>query len=123
MFNKRVLQERIKRYTIDVFIMLNKLPKSPACNIITSQRLRASSSESANYRAACRAKSKRDCVNKLKIVEEEADESMFWLEILSDLHLGDVNETTYLIAECNELLSIIIASLKTLRNQSYTRNS
>jgi hypothetical protein len=48
---------------------------------------------------------------------------MFWLEILSDLHLGDVNETTYLIAECNELLSIIIASLKTLRNQSYTRNS
>jgi four helix bundle protein len=122
-FNKKELQSRFKRYTIAVFKMLDRLPKSPACNIITYQLLKASSSASANYRAACRAKSKRDFVNKLKTVEEETDESMFWLEILHDLNRGDENENTELRTECNELLAIITSSLKTLRNQTYSRIS
>jgi four helix bundle protein len=122
-FNKKELQERYKRFTISVFNILDKLPKTSAGNVITYQLLRSSSSASANYRSACRAKSKRDFINKLKTVEEETDESLFWLEIIDELKMGKENDISYLSTECNELLSIITTSLKTLRNQSPIRNS
>jgi len=116
-FNKKALQDRFKRFTIDVFKMLEKLPKTQACNVVTYQLLKASSSGAANYRAACRAKSKKDFINKLKTVEEETDESLFWLEIIDEMKFADENELAYLLKESNELVSIITASLKTLRNQ------
>lgn len=97
--------------------MLEKLPKTQACNVVTYQLLKASSSGAANYRAACRAKSKKDFINKLKTVEEETDESLFWLEIIDEMNFADENELAYLLKESNELVSIITASLKTLRNQ------
>jgi len=116
-FNKKELQDRFKRFTIAVFKMLEKLPKTQACNVITYQLLKASSSGAANYRAACRAKSKKDFINKLKTVEEEADESLFWLEIIDEMKFADENKIAFLLKESNELVSIITASLKTLRNQ------
>jgi four helix bundle protein len=116
-FNKKELQDRFKRFTIAVFKMLDKMPKSSACSVITYQLLKSSSSGSANYRAACRAKSRRDFVNKLKTVEEETDESLFWLEIIEEMNFADEKEIEYLLKECNELVSIITTSLKTLRNQ------
>jgi len=116
-FNKKELQDRFKRFTIAVFKMLENLPKSPACNVITYQLLKASSSGAANYRAACRAKSKRDFVNKLKTVEEETDESLFWLELIDEMKFANEKEISFLLEECNELVAIITTSLKTLRNQ------
>lgn len=84
----------------------------------TSQLIRCSSSVGSNYRAACRAKSNKDFINKLKIVEEEADESMYFLELLMEILPERKIEFQKLHAEANELLSIVVASLRTLRKNN-----
>ncbi len=110
--------------------MVEKLPRSKGTDVITYQLIKASSSVAANYRAVCRAKSKADFINKLKIVEEESDESLFWLEFISDLeliHQPDLSDRIRagkavlagkkllkdLIKEADELVSIFTAALKT----------
>ena len=93
--------------------MIGKLPKSKGAEVIAYQLIKASSSVAANYRAVCRAKSKADFINKLKIVEEEADESLFWLEFIADLDLIQKILLINLIKEANELVSIFTAALKT----------
>ena len=93
--------------------MAEKLPKSKGAEVITYQLIKASSSVAANYRAVCRAKSKADFINKLKIVEEESDESLFWLEFIVDLELIHNKLLKDLIKESNELVSIFVAALKT----------
>ena len=87
-------------------------------NAYCNQLIRCSSSVGANYRAACRAKSDADFINKLKIVEEEADESMYFLELLLQVTNKEHQEMKRLHAEGNELLSIVVASIKTMRNRS-----
>lgn len=71
----------------------------------------------ANYRAACRAKSEADFINKLKIVEEEADESMYFLEIFLEITEVKRDEIKVLLDECNQIVSIVVSSIKTLRNR------
>lgn len=93
--------------------MVEKLPKSKGAEVISYQLIKASSSVAANYRAVCRAKSKADFINKLKIVEEEADESLFWLEFIEGLELIHKVLLKELIKEANELVSIFTAALKT----------
>lgn len=77
--------------------------------------IRCSSSVGANYRAACRAKSSADFINKLKIVEEEADESMYFLEILREVGKVHQEQIDVLLNEADELLSIVVASIKTMK--------
>lgn len=98
--------------------MCEKLPTSRAYNAYISQLIRCSSSVGVNYRASQRAKSTADFINKLKIVEEEADESIYFLELLSEINKEEnlKNEILFLMKEGNEILSIIVASLKTARN-------
>ena len=84
--DKVQLQSRTKNFTLRVFNMVEKLPKSKGTEVIIYQLIKASTSVAANYRAACRAKSRADFINKLKIVEEESDESLFWLEFIADLN-------------------------------------
>ena len=91
--------------------------KARKCDAFSRQLIRCSSSVGANYRAACRAKSTADFINKLKIVEEEADESMFFLEIFQEISDNNHNELKKLHAEANELTAIVVASIKTLRNK------
>ena len=98
---------------LEHFKMVEKLPKSKGAEVIAYQLIKASSSVAANYRAVCRAKSKADFINKLKIVEEEADESMFWLELIGDLELIHKRLLKELIKEADELVSIFTAALKT----------
>ncbi len=93
--------------------MVEKLPKSKGAEVIAYQLIKASSSVAANYRSVCRAKSKADFINKLKIVEEESDESLFWLEFISDLELIHKKLLKNLIKEANELVAIFTAALKT----------
>jgi len=100
--------------------MVEKLPKSKGADVITYQLIKASSSVAANYRAVCRAKSKADFINKLKIVEEESDESLFWLEFISELKLIPEKLLKDLINEANELVAIFTAALKTSKKN---RNS
>ncbi len=111
--NKVQLQNRTKSFAIRVFKMAEKLPKSKGTEVIAYQLIKASTSVAANYRVVCRAKSKADFINKLKIVEEESDESLFWLEFIADLELIHKKLLTNLIKEANELVSIFIAAIKT----------
>ncbi len=105
--------------------MVEKLPKSKGTEVIAFQIIKASSSVAANYRAVCRAKSKADFINKLKIVEEGADESLFWLEFIEDLELIHKERLKELIKEADELVSIFTAALKTSKaryKQKTTKN-
>ncbi len=119
--DKVQLQNRTKIFAIRVFKMVENLPKSRGAEVITYQLLKASSSVAANYRAVCRAKSKADFINKLKIVEEESDESLFWLEFISDLELIHKKLLKDLIKEANELVSIFTAALKTSKTNNKLR--
>ncbi len=114
---KEVLKNRTKRFAIDSWSLCAKFPVSREYNAFCNQLIRCSSSVGANYRAACRAKSNADFINKLKIVEEEADESMYFLELLLELSDKEHSEMKRLHAEANELLSIVVASIKTMRNR------
>lgn len=114
---KQELKNRTKRYAIDCWKLCMKFPVSREYNAFCSQLIKCSSSVGANYRAACRAKSDADFINKLKIVEEEADESMYFLELFLEISDIERQEIKRLHNEGNELLSIIVASIKTMRNR------
>lgn len=90
--------------------------------MVADQILRSSSSIGANYRAARRAKSGRDFLNKLKIVEEEADETLYWLEVLEKRRIGSQEVLSSLIQEAHELLSIIVKSINTTRSNMAPQN-
>lgn len=110
------LKKRFMQFAINVAILVTKLPKSAVTPAYGNQLIRSSSSSGANYRAACRAKSKADFINKLKIVEEETDESVYFLELLLFFNSEFKNDFDILIKEGNELLAITVASLRTVRN-------
>ncbi|WP_142785204.1 four helix bundle protein [Changchengzhania lutea] len=114
---KQILKNRTKKYVADCWSLCNKFPVSREYNAFYNQLIRCSSSVEANYRAACRTKSDADFINKLKIAEEEADESMYFLELLLELSDKEDKEIKRLHAEGNELLSIVVASIKTMRNR------
>ncbi|MEL4307983.1 four helix bundle protein [Joostella sp. CR20] len=116
---KEVLKNRTKTFAIDVWKMCDELPNSTGIVILKRQLIRCSTSVGANYRAACRAKSKADFVHKLKIVEEEADEAMYFLELLDEVCVDvDKRWIKKLHTEANEILSIIVASIKTVRSSN-----
>ena len=114
---KEILKNRTKEFAIDCWNLCEKFPITREYNAFCNQLIRSSSSVGANYRAACRAKSKADFINKLKIVEEEADESMYFLELLLEVSKKEHKEIKRLYQEANELLSITVASIKTMRNR------
>ena len=109
------LKDRTKQFAIAVLKYLDKVPKNRPYSTISDQLARCSMSVGANYRAASRAKSSADFINKLKIVEEECDESMYHIEIFQTLLPEDKSQLEILHKEANELLSIIVASIKTAR--------
>ena len=116
---KVVMLKRTKKFAIDCWILCSKLPKTREYNAYVNQLIRCSSSVGANYRATQRAKSAPDFINKLKIVEEEADESHFFLELIQDItmieQIGLNSEIVFLLKEANEITAIIVSSLKTAR--------
>jgi four helix bundle protein len=111
------LKERYKKWAISVIILTRQLPAEPEFKACRNQIVRSAPSVAANYRAACRGKSNPDFINKLKIVEEELDETMFWIEFIVELlpNLKSNFEIAY--KEANELLAITVASIKTARNK------
>ena len=116
--NKYELQERLMLFSIRVFKLVERFPKTKGSDIVSYQLLKSASSSAANYRAACRAKSKADFINKIKIVEEETDESQFWLVFTKRSGLLKENqELELLIKEATELVAIFTQTLKTLKSQ------
>ena len=116
--NSEELKKRLKDFAINVAILLQKLPKSTVNTPYINQLIRSSSSPGANYRAACRAKSTPDFINKLKIVEEELDESVYFLELLQYFNPNLIDHFEKFINEGNELLAITVKSLKTMRKKN-----
>ena len=112
------LKLRTKQFAITVLKFIEKTPNKQPYFALVNQISRCSSSVGANYRAVSRAKSTPDFINKLKIVEEECDETMYFLEIFMELLPEHKIELEVIHKEANEILSIIVASLKTARNNA-----
>ena len=111
------LKIRTKNFALDCWKLCRTIPKTREYDAIVRQLIRSSTSVAANYRAANRAKSDRDFINKMKIVEEEADESQFWLEFLLEIWDENHINISKLIEEANELVAIAVASIKTVRGR------
>ncbi len=111
------ITKRTRQYAIDVWKFCENIPKTREYDAYINQLIRCSSSIGANYRASQRAKSTADFINKLKIVEEEADETLYFLELLSEFNPSLLNEIRVLHKEGDEILSIIVASIKTARKK------
>jgi four helix bundle protein len=113
--NKHELLKRTKIYALRVIKAVQALPHDEVGDVLGRQLLRAGTSVGANYRAACRAKSTADFVNKLKIVEEECDESLYWMELLVESGVIQLRRLEMLMREGDELLAIFVSAIKTIR--------
>jgi len=109
------LQRRTKTFALSVIRLTDQLPRARAADVIGRQLLRSGTSVAANYRSACNARSVADFVSKMGVVEEEADESQFWLELLRESGLLTGTTVEALLREANELTRIAAASSKTAR--------
>ena len=109
------LKLRTKRFALDIIKTVESLPHDQTSRILGGQLLRAGTSVGANYRAVCRAKSNADFISKFGTVEEEADESGFWLELLVDAGKLGSSESQPLVQEANELTAIAVSSINTAR--------
>ena len=111
------MKTRTKQFALRVIRLVESLPNGKAANVIGNQLLRSGTSVGANYRALCRAKSTADFINKLSIVEEEADESIYWMELLIEGKIVKENLLENLMDEGNQILSIVVSSIKTSKEK------
>jgi len=114
------LKQRTKEFGLEIIRLVGSIPSNRTTDVISRQLLKSGTSVGANYRSACRARSRADFVSKMGIVEEEADESMYWLEMLRDSGLVQPSRVQHLHQEANELVSIAISSIKTARASKAT---
>jgi four helix bundle protein len=112
------MQKRTKTFANRVVKLCSALSDDWISRTLGKQLLRCGTSVGANYRAVCRAKSNLDFINKLRIVEEECDESLFWMELLVENQLVKPERLADLMKEANEILAIVVASAKTARASS-----
>jgi four helix bundle protein len=115
--NEPELKARTKPFGLRVIKLVNALPKKPVSWTLGDQLLRAATSVGANYRAACRGRSLAEFIAKLGNVEEEADESMFWLEMIVESGLMPGNLVEPLLKEADELTAIMSASRKSAKGR------
>jgi four helix bundle protein len=113
LMNEPQMKNRTKQFALRILKMADALPTSRSGNAIANQLVRSGTSVAANYRALCRSKSRADFINKTSIVEEEADESGFWLELIVDAGLMTATRMKPLLEEASELTAILVASRKT----------
>jgi four helix bundle protein len=112
--DEKLFKDRTKKLALRVIRLVEALPKSKAGG---RQLIRSATSIGANYRAACRGKSTADVLAKLAIVEEEGDESAYWLELLIEGNIVSEEEVVDLLTETNEIVAMTVASIKTLRGR------
>jgi four helix bundle protein len=114
--NADVLRARTRAFSLRVIKLVQSLPKSMVSDVLGKQVLRCATSVGANYRAACRAQSDAMFISKLSIVVEEADETVYWLELIRDVELVKPELLTELIDEAEQILKIMAASRKTAKH-------
>jgi four helix bundle protein len=110
---------RTKEFALRVLKLADRLPHSRSGKTIANQIVRSGMSVAANYRALCRAKSRADFINKASIVEEEADESCFWLEMVIDAELFPLKRVNPLLQEASEITAMLVATRKTAVTRSH----
>ena len=112
------LKERTKRFALEIIKLVESLPRGRAADVIARQLVDAGTSVGANYRAACRARSQADFVSKMGIVEEETDETIYWIELLVKAGLVNENDVSDLLEEANQILAMTVSSIKTARRKT-----
>jgi len=112
------LKRRTKQFGLRGINVVEALPNARSANVIGNQLLRSATSVGANYRSACRGRSKADFISKIGIAIEEADESLYWMELLIEAGIVLEERLSPLMKEANELISILTASVKTARGNS-----
>src|SRR5580700_9746863 len=116
--NEKDLKERTKQFALRVIKVVESLPKTTAGYEFGKQLFRSGTSVNSNYRAACRAKSKKDFLYKLEVVLEEADETFNWLDLIADSGTMPRKKLSDLMDEANQLVAIFTTSIKTLKLKS-----
>lgn len=111
------LKDRTKAFAIRIIKLVESLPKGKTADVIGRQLLRSGTSVAANYRSSCRARSNADFIAKMGVVEEEADETIFWMELLIESGMVKQERLYALMKEADELLAIIVASIRTARKK------
>jgi four helix bundle protein len=110
-------KQHTKQFGIRIIRLVEALPSGRTASVIGNQLLRSGTSVGANYRAACRGKSVADTLSKLAIVEEEADESLYWMEVLIESGLMPRKRLQDLMQEGDEIVAMVVASIKTMRRR------
>jgi four helix bundle protein len=109
------LKDRTRGFALSVIRIVEAFPRDRCGRVIGDQLFRAGTSVAANYRAAARARSRREFIAKLGIVEEEGDESLFWLELAVDCSLVNRDQVLSLLKEGNQILAMVVSSIRTAR--------
>jgi four helix bundle protein len=116
--NEQLFKDRTKRLALGFIELVEELPRSRTADVIGRQLIRCGTSIGANYRSACRGRSIADVIAKLRIVEEEADESIYWMELLVESKLLPPARLNHLLKETNEIIAMTVASIRTLQRRN-----
>ncbi len=116
--DENLFKQRTKYLALRIIKMVEALPKTKTADVLGRQLIRSGTSIGANYRAACRGKSTADVIAKLRIVEEEADESAYWMELLIGAELIAESRLSELLRETNEIVAMAVASIRTLQRRN-----
>ena len=117
------LKARTKKFSLMIIDLVEKLPNSISSRAIANQVVRSGMSVGANYRAVCRARSDREFIAKMTIVIEEADETLFWIEIIQEKKWTDYSELNLIWKEGNELTAIFVSTIKKVKSRLNDSNS
>jgi len=115
--NPNEFRNRTKALGLGIIRLTAELPKTRSGDVIVRQLLRSGTAVGASYRAACRAKSPADFISKMKIVEEECDEAIYWIEILIESDQIEQHLVDRLLKEAEEILAMVVSSIKAVRNR------
>ncbi len=115
--DKKAMKDRTKQFALRIIRLVESLPRGRTGEVIGRQLLRSGTSVGANYRSACRARSTADFISKMGIVEEEADESLFWMELLVESEAVQRGELEPLMKEADELLAMTVSAIKTTKSR------
>jgi four helix bundle protein len=120
--DKIALERRTKSFARRMVEFVGNLPRNKVADVLGYQVLKSGTAVGSNYREANRAESRRDFIHKIGIVEKEASETQYWLELLAECHIGPITERQALLQECNELVAIFTSIGKTAKSNSAIQN-
>ena len=121
--NENQMKKRTKEFAKDIIRLCRRLPGDREGKFIGNQIFRSGTSVAANYRAACRARSTAEFISKLSIVEEEADETLFWLEMINEMDIEQGVAIDSLMQENDQIIAIIVSSIKTSRRRKLRKQA